>query len=219
MQNACGLFSINSSECSPLKSEGRNFFVCWSRLPQPRPVDVNSQPSPIMRLIAEALGLRCEVLGLVGRNTTLVDVDGHPFLESFDVMPWPPKTVPCNFMSFVIKPMASLRRTTVSDIIASNQRSSSSVVIHWIWSCCSCLGGTAKRFAHFEVSLKNKPLKVAESGCPNSLHTSPSTALMFVKFRFTLEIDNCRCSKASRNVRASLRAYLSIRLSPSSARK
>ena len=38
-----------------------------------------------MSLISEALGLRCEVLGLVGWNATLVDVDGHPFLESFDV--------------------------------------------------------------------------------------------------------------------------------------
>ena len=38
-----------------------------------------------MRLIAEALDLRCEVLGLIGWNATLVDVDGHPFFESFDV--------------------------------------------------------------------------------------------------------------------------------------
>ena len=38
-----------------------------------------------MGMIAEALGLRCKVLGLVGWNTTLMDVDGHPFIESFDV--------------------------------------------------------------------------------------------------------------------------------------
>jgi hypothetical protein len=35
-----------------------------------------------MSLIAEALSLRCEVLGLFGWNTTLVDMDDHPFLES-----------------------------------------------------------------------------------------------------------------------------------------
>ena len=38
-----------------------------------------------MGLIAETLSLSCEVLGLVGWNTTLVDVDSHPFLERFDV--------------------------------------------------------------------------------------------------------------------------------------
>jgi hypothetical protein len=38
-----------------------------------------------MRLMAEALGLRCRVLGLVGWKTTLVDVDGHSFFECFDV--------------------------------------------------------------------------------------------------------------------------------------
>ena len=38
-----------------------------------------------MPLIAEALRLCCEVLGLVGWNTTLVDVDRHPFFERFDV--------------------------------------------------------------------------------------------------------------------------------------
>ena len=54
-------------------------------LPQPFPVDVNPEPSPVVDLIAEALGLCCKVLGLVGWNATLVDVDGHPFLESFDV--------------------------------------------------------------------------------------------------------------------------------------
>ena len=38
-----------------------------------------------MRLIAEALGLCGKVLGLVGWNTTLMDVDGDPFLEGLDV--------------------------------------------------------------------------------------------------------------------------------------
>ena len=38
-----------------------------------------------MGLIAEALGLCCHVLGLVGWNTTLVDVYSHPLFESFDV--------------------------------------------------------------------------------------------------------------------------------------
>jgi hypothetical protein len=38
-----------------------------------------------MSLIAEALGLCGEVLGPVFWNTTLVDVDGYPFLEGFDV--------------------------------------------------------------------------------------------------------------------------------------
>ena len=38
-----------------------------------------------MGLIAEALGLCCQVLGVASWNTTLVDVDRHPFLEGFDV--------------------------------------------------------------------------------------------------------------------------------------
>jgi hypothetical protein len=38
-----------------------------------------------MSLISEALGLCCQVLGLVSWNATVVDMDGHPFLESFDV--------------------------------------------------------------------------------------------------------------------------------------
>jgi hypothetical protein len=35
-----------------------------------------------VRLIAEALSLSCQVLGLFGWNTSLFDMDGHPFLES-----------------------------------------------------------------------------------------------------------------------------------------
>ena len=38
-----------------------------------------------MSLIVETLGLRCQVLGLVSWNTIIVGVDGHPFLERFDV--------------------------------------------------------------------------------------------------------------------------------------
>ena len=38
-----------------------------------------------MGLIAETLGLRCQVLGLVGWGATLVDVDGYPFPERFVV--------------------------------------------------------------------------------------------------------------------------------------
>ena len=54
-------------------------------LPQPFPLHIDPEPSPVVRLIAEALGLRCKVLGLSSCNTTLVDVDGHSFLESFDI--------------------------------------------------------------------------------------------------------------------------------------
>ena len=42
-------------------------------LPQPFPFDVGVEPSPVVSLIAEALGL-------VGWNTSLMDVDGDPFL-------------------------------------------------------------------------------------------------------------------------------------------
>ena len=38
-----------------------------------------------MGLITEALRLRRKVLGLVGWNATLMDVDGHSFFECFDV--------------------------------------------------------------------------------------------------------------------------------------
>ena len=38
-----------------------------------------------MGLIAEALRLCCKVLGLVGWNATLVDVDRYPFFEGLDV--------------------------------------------------------------------------------------------------------------------------------------
>jgi len=54
-------------------------------LPQPFPFHIDPEPSPVVGLIAEALGLRCEVLGLLCWNAPLVDMDGHPFLESLDV--------------------------------------------------------------------------------------------------------------------------------------
>ena len=38
-----------------------------------------------MRLTAEALSLRCEVLGFLGWYAALMDVDGHSFLESRDI--------------------------------------------------------------------------------------------------------------------------------------
>ena len=43
------------------------------------------EPSPVMSLITEALSLRCEVLSLIGWNTTLMDLDGHPFLKGSDI--------------------------------------------------------------------------------------------------------------------------------------
>ena len=54
-------------------------------LPQALPLDIDPEPSPVMGLIAEALGLGCKVLGLVGWNAALMDVDGDPFLEGLDV--------------------------------------------------------------------------------------------------------------------------------------
>ena len=38
-----------------------------------------------MGLTAEALGLRVKVLGLVGWNAALMDVDGHSFFKGLDV--------------------------------------------------------------------------------------------------------------------------------------
>ena len=38
-----------------------------------------------MGLITEALRLRRKVLGLVGWNATLMDVDGHSFFKGLDV--------------------------------------------------------------------------------------------------------------------------------------
>jgi len=54
-------------------------------LPQPLPLDIDPEPRPVMGLIAEALSLRSEILGLLGWNATLVDADGHSLLESLNV--------------------------------------------------------------------------------------------------------------------------------------
>ena len=54
-------------------------------LPQPLPFHIHHQPRPVVGLIAEALRLCSKVLGLLGWNAPLVDVDGDPFFERFDV--------------------------------------------------------------------------------------------------------------------------------------
>ena len=38
-----------------------------------------------MRLTAEALGLGCKVLGLIGWNAALKDVDGHSLLKGLNI--------------------------------------------------------------------------------------------------------------------------------------
>ena len=74
------------SRPNPHKESPDEVILYWCEaLPQPLPLNIDPQPSPVVGLIAEALGLCCEVLGLVGWNTTLVDVDGHPFPERFVV--------------------------------------------------------------------------------------------------------------------------------------
>ena len=71
---------------NPHKESPDEEILYWCKaLPQPLPFYINPQPSPVVHLIAETLGLRCKVLSLVGWNTTLVDVDGHPFPERFVV--------------------------------------------------------------------------------------------------------------------------------------
>ena len=67
------------------KSPDGNVFCLCSALPQPFPFHIDPEPSPVVRLIAEALGLCCEVHGLVGGYTPIMDDDGHPFLERLDV--------------------------------------------------------------------------------------------------------------------------------------
>ena len=54
-------------------------------LPHPFPVDIHLEPHTVTGLTAEALGLRGKVLGLIGWNAALMDVDGHSLLESFDI--------------------------------------------------------------------------------------------------------------------------------------
>ena len=54
-------------------------------LPHPFPVDIHPEPHTVTGLTAEALGLRGKVLGLIGWNAALMDVDGHSFFEGLDV--------------------------------------------------------------------------------------------------------------------------------------
>ena len=67
----------------PLLGRLASFLVL--ALPQPLPLHIDPEPSPVVGLTAEALSLRSEILGLLGWNTTLVDVNRHPFLKGFDV--------------------------------------------------------------------------------------------------------------------------------------
>ena len=52
---------------------GAEPFRRWATLPQSFPFNIDPEPSPVVGLIAEALGLCCQVHGLVGWNATLVD--------------------------------------------------------------------------------------------------------------------------------------------------
>jgi hypothetical protein len=44
-------------------SDGDILYCCWVS-PQPFPLDIEPEPNPVMSLIAEALRLYCEILGL-----------------------------------------------------------------------------------------------------------------------------------------------------------
>jgi hypothetical protein len=78
------LNSIAMKNLAPSPLRGRA-FSSWGTLPQPFPLGIDPQPSPIVRLIAEALGLCGKVHGGVSGDTALMHHDGHSFLESFDV--------------------------------------------------------------------------------------------------------------------------------------
>ena len=54
-------------------------------LPQPFPVDIHPEPRPVVGLTAEALSLRGKILGLIGWDAALMDVDGHSFFKGLDV--------------------------------------------------------------------------------------------------------------------------------------
>ena len=60
-------------------------MVLVGALPQPLPRDINPEPCPVVNLTAEALGLGCKVLGLIGWDAALMDVDGHSFFKGLDV--------------------------------------------------------------------------------------------------------------------------------------
>jgi len=57
----------------------------FGALPQPLPVGIDPEPRPLVGLITEALSLRGKVLGLVGWNATLMDVNGHSFFKGLNV--------------------------------------------------------------------------------------------------------------------------------------
>jgi hypothetical protein len=65
---------------------GRLAWFLVGALPQPFSLDISFEPRPVVRLTAEALSLGCMVLGLVGWNAALKNVDGHSLLKCFDVM-------------------------------------------------------------------------------------------------------------------------------------
>ena len=54
-------------------------------LPHPFPVDIHPEPHTVTGLTAEALGLRGKVLGLIGWNAALMDVDGHSFFKGLNI--------------------------------------------------------------------------------------------------------------------------------------
>ena len=64
---------------------GRLAWFLTGGLSQPFPIDIHPEPSLVMSLISEALGLRCHVLGLISGNAIFMHVDGHSFLKCFDV--------------------------------------------------------------------------------------------------------------------------------------
>ena len=69
----------------PSPRSGRLAWFLVRGLPQPFPVDIDPEPRPVVGLTPEAPGLRCKVLGLVGWNATLMDVNGHSFFKGLDV--------------------------------------------------------------------------------------------------------------------------------------
>ena len=86
MVSTCDFYLMLANSFAPHFVEAKPcLFRHSATLSQPFPFDIDPQPSPVVGLIAEALCLCCKVLGLVGWNTTLVDVDGNPFLERFNI--------------------------------------------------------------------------------------------------------------------------------------
>ena len=69
----------------PSPRSGRLAWFLTGALPQPIPVGVDPELRPVVSLTAEALGLGCKVLGLIGWDATLMDVNGHSFFKGLDV--------------------------------------------------------------------------------------------------------------------------------------